>query len=89
MFSFDAINNVESKIGMKISKLATIILIAIALVFVIAANISGIAPDGYKTTMGAWMGVIVAVLTGLLAISGLMQNGIIFSKKDSSNNIAL
>ena len=85
MFSFDALNNIESKIGIKISKLATYILIAIALVFVIAANISGIEPDGYKTAaMGAWVGIIVSVLTGILGLSGAMQNGILFSKKDTS-----
>jgi len=86
MFSFDSINNVESKIGFRISKLATIILFAISLVFLIAANIDGIAPDGYKTTMGPVMGAMVAMLTALVGITGLMQNKLLFFKDDEKAN---
>lgn len=82
MFSFDALNNTKFKAGMQISKKATIILLAIALVFLVAANIDGIEPDGYRTTMGPWVGVIVSTLAGLLGFVGLIQNNIIFSKKD-------
>lgn len=52
---------------------------------VIAANVDGILPDGYKTSMGPVMGAMVAILCALLALAGLMQNGFKFSLKSDSN----
>lgn len=81
MFSFDAVNNVESKIGINLSKTVTFVLIAISLVAVIAANIAGIKPNGYQSSMGPVMAAMVAMLTALVGLTGLFHNGILFSTK--------
>lgn len=81
MFSFDAVNNVESKIGINLSKTVTYILIGISLVAVIVANIDGIKPNGYQSSMGPVMAAMVAMLTALIGLTGLFQNGILFSDK--------
>lgn len=85
MFSFDKLKNKEPQIGIKIPNMMIIVLIAISLVMVIAANVDGILPDGYKTSMGPVMGAMVAILCALLALAGLMQNGFKFSLKSDSN----
>ncbi|OIJ18915.1 hypothetical protein BKP45_15440 [Anaerobacillus alkalidiazotrophicus] len=74
MLSFDQYKNDEPIYGINISDKIVYALFAIALISVIAANIDGILPDGYKTSMGPVMGAMVAMLATMFGISGWLQN---------------
>lgn len=89
MFSFDALNNVQSKIGIDLSKTTTYVLLGISLVAVIAANIYGIKPNGYQSSMGPVMAAMVSMLTAAVGLSSLAQKGILFSTKSENRQIGL
>lgn len=74
MLSFDQYRNEEPIFGIKVSNAIVYALFGIGLIAVIAANIDGILPDGYKTSMGPVMGAMVAMLTIMFGISGWLQN---------------
>ncbi|MFT9487066.1 MAG: hypothetical protein ACH0QD_06820 [Tepidibacillus sp.] len=83
MFSFDSMKKIEPKIGIRLSNKMVYILLTISLVSVIAANIGGINPNGYQTSMGPVMAAMVSMLTALVGLSGAMQNGLLFWKKSN------
>ncbi|UTW70468.1 hypothetical protein KHA80_08595 [Anaerobacillus sp. HL2] len=67
---FDQYRKEEPIIGIKISNALVYALLGIGLVAVIAANVDGILPDGYQTSMNLVMGAMVAMLTTMFGISG-------------------
>jgi len=83
LFSFDSLNNYQPKYGINLSNTVITLLFIVSLIALIAANLGGILPDGYKTSMGPVMGAMVSILTALIGLCGLWQNGLVglFKKK--------
>ena len=78
LFSFDSLKDYKPKIGISLSNTAIVTLFAVAVIAVVAANVDGILPDGYKTSMGPVMGAMVAMLTSIIGLCGAWQNGFAF-----------
>lgn len=79
MFSFDSTKNAVSKIGMNLSKTTVAVLFGISLVALIAANLDGIKPNGYQSSMGPVMAAMVSMLTAMVGFGGLMQQRLLGS----------
>ncbi len=77
MFSFDSLNGIKHEYGINISRKAILSLAILSVVAAVVAYQGGVLPDGYRTSMGPVVAAMVAMLAGLVATGGVLQESVV------------